>query len=263
MPVRAADKGAFRKGAPFLFGLLLGLALAGGSRAEPCPALRTDAEVRSEYVYDGDTFRSADGEKVRLIGVNTPEMGRDGAPDEPLAAAARARLLALAGQRLRLQFDAERRDRYGRLLAHAFLPDGRSVAAILLQQGLATTLHVPPNLGNSDCYQRVEQEARAARRGLWALPAYQPLDSRAVGLKERGFRLVEGRVEAVRRTRKSVWLELAGRLSVRIPLADLAYFERDPETLRGRQVLARGWLQRGRDGAQLTVRHPLDLEVTE
>jgi endonuclease YncB( thermonuclease family) len=263
MPVRAADKGAFRKGAPFLFGALLGLSLAASGHAQPCPAERTDATVHIGYVYDGDTFRAVDGEKVRLIGVNTPELGKDGAPDEPLAAEARAQLLNLSGQGFRLQFDAERRDRYGRVLAHVFLPDGRNAAAILLQQGLATTLHIPPNLGNGDCYRRVEQTARAARRGVWALPAYQPVHSAAVGSKENRFRLVSGRVKAVRPSRKSVWLELDGRLSVRIPRADLAYFLPPPETLLGRQVLARGWVRAGKSGPQMTVRHPLDLEVAE
>jgi endonuclease YncB( thermonuclease family) len=129
-----------------------------------------------DHVHDGDSVRLADGRALRLIGIDTPELARDGRPDEPLARAARDRLRELlrdSGMRLELRFDREREDHYGRLLAHAYLPDGRSIAAELLAEGLATQLVVPPNEASWTCFRQAERVARRARLGLWALPGYQ------------------------------------------------------------------------------------------
>ena len=106
------------------------VALAVPAHAVRCPADRIDRGAHVARVFDGDTVALADGTHVRLIGINTPEHGRDGAPDEPFAAAATGALRELLAEhdgRLQLRFGAERHDRYGRLLAHAYLPDGRSV----------------------------------------------------------------------------------------------------------------------------------------
>ncbi|PSQ90779.1 MAG: hypothetical protein BRD57_05985 [Proteobacteria bacterium SW_6_67_9] len=87
-----------------------------------CPADRIDRRAAVDAIYDGDTVRLRDGTDVRLIGVDTPEIGRDGAPDEPHARDARRVLRQLtrnADRRLHLRLDADRRDDYGRLLAHA------------------------------------------------------------------------------------------------------------------------------------------------
>jgi endonuclease YncB( thermonuclease family) len=136
-----------------------------------------------DHVHDGDSVRLADGRALRLIGIDTPELARDGRPDEPLARAARDRLRELlrdSGMRLELRFDREREDHYGRLLAHAYLPDGRSIAAELLAEGLATQLVVPPNEASWTCFRQAERVARRARLGLWALPGYQVMASQGL-----------------------------------------------------------------------------------
>ncbi|HEY9148940.1 MAG TPA: thermonuclease family protein, partial [Gammaproteobacteria bacterium] len=163
MAVPRLAKGALRKGAPFAFlqGLFLLWALLPGAHAAACTLDRGGESVAVDYVYDGDTLRLEDGRKVRFIGINTPEIKRDGSPSEPFSRAARKRVVALTGgDAMVLRLDQERHDRYGRLLAHPYLADGRSLSKLLLQEGLAAAVVVPPNLWHSDCYLQQEQAAR-------------------------------------------------------------------------------------------------------
>lgn len=259
------QRGVSRWGTPFALWLLL-LACSGPAVADVlCGSDRNDDRGTVAYVYDGDTLRLDDGRKVRIIGINTPELGHDGAPDEPLAELAReaTRALAEKGTRVALRFGQERHDRYGRLLAHVYLPDGRSLEAELLARGLATTLVVPPNTWNLECYAQVEKRARAQGKGIWGLPRYEPISSR--GLKKaEGYHLVRGRVTRVGESRSSIWLNLEGSVALRIPRRDLEEFTSfDPRALTGREVLARGWLHERKGELRMTVRHPAALEITD
>ena len=117
-------------------------------------------------MVDGDTIHvRVDGrrERVRYIGVDTPE--RAGC----YARAAWAFNSALVrGRRVDLRTDAERRDRYGRLLAYVYRrPDGLFVNAELVRRGFATILTIPPNLAQAELFARLERGARERRRGLW------------------------------------------------------------------------------------------------
>ncbi|HVE67926.1 MAG TPA: thermonuclease family protein [Solirubrobacteraceae bacterium] len=124
-------------------------------------------------VVDGDTVHVLVGgvrEKVRYIGVDTPESRRPGTPVQCFARAAgafNARLVG--GRRVRLVTDLERRDRYGRLLAYVYRePDGLFVNAELVKRGFATVLTVPPNVRHAVEFLRHQRAARRAGRGLWS-----------------------------------------------------------------------------------------------
>lgn len=252
-----------------LFRLLAVVLLASASQAAAgpaadCAADRIDERVRVVYVHDGDTVRLDDGRRLRLIGFDTPELGRNGAPDQPLARKARGRLdawVAEGGGWLDLRYDAERRDRYQRTLAHAYLPDGRGVAAAMLADGLATALTVPPNLWALDCNRRAESLARGTVRGLWALPAYQPRTAATLQRGARGFAIVRGRIVALYRTERSVWMRFEGALSLRIDRADAAWFG-DLDRYAGRRVEVRGWLVPRGESLQMRVRHPAALTLS-
>ena len=235
------------------------VAFAAPVHAVRCPADRIDLEARVARVFDGDTVRLADGRHVRFIGINTPEHGRDGAPDEPYArAATRAlrELIAAQGGRLGLRFGRERRDRHGRLLAHAWLPDGRSVDRILLERGLALHVTVPPNTWHRDCYRRAERVARADGRGVWSHPRYRGVPAHELAADAAGFRVVTGAVRRVGTSERAWWLELGG-LTLRLAKDDLAYFHGlDPNALRGRRLRVRGWIYRVGGEARMNLRHP-------
>jgi micrococcal nuclease len=143
-----------------------GTLLAGGSGSE--------ARVgRVERVVDGDTIvvRLGDSdERVRYIGMDTPEDVKPGTPVQcyALAAAAANRRL-VAGREVRLVPDAEARDRYGRMLAYVYRePDGLFVNAELVRRGYARVLTIPPNVAHEGEFRRLARRARAAGRGLWS-----------------------------------------------------------------------------------------------
>ena len=126
-------------------------------------------------VVDGDTLHATvagrSGEvKVRLIGVDTPETRRPGAPVQcwgPEASAAMA-ALAAPGTRLTAAFQPEQRtDRYGRDLWDVWLPDGRFLQGELVARGDAVARSYPPTTAHATYLDAVQDVARAAGLGLW------------------------------------------------------------------------------------------------
>lgn len=124
-------------------------------------------------VIDGDTLDLNDNRRVRLIGVDTPEMGYsprarvEGTPD-PLAEKATAFVRdAVEGKRVRLERGTEATDNYGRTLAYIYLEDGTLLNAELLRRGYARAYRRFPHPLRDD-FIALEEAARAARRGLWA-----------------------------------------------------------------------------------------------
>jgi micrococcal nuclease len=236
------------------------------SAATSCAADHIDEQTHVAYVHDGDTVRLQDGRSLRLIGIDTPELGRDGGPDQPYAIAARDALRGLLAQRteLDLRLDETRLDVHGRLLAHAFLADGTSVSAWLLERGYATLLIVPPDDWNVACYQAAERHARAARLGIWALPGYQPVSSMLLDHAARGYHLVKGRVAHVGESARSLWLDLEGKVAARIDRKDLRYFTAIPlRDLSDKDVIVRGWVYLNHDEMQLRLRYPTDIEIVD
>jgi micrococcal nuclease len=128
------------------------------------------------HIVDGDTFRCRDGRKVRLIGIDSPEQRQ-----RPYGAQAQAALLRMAppGTTLSLERDIAASDRYGRVLAYAWLKSVL-VNEALVQQGWAVQYTVPPNVKYADRFGRAQKEARARGRGLWSGRAFEcaPADFR-------------------------------------------------------------------------------------
>jgi micrococcal nuclease len=123
-------------------------------------------------VVDGDTIRVRVGdrtERVRYIGIDTPESVKPGTPVQCYAKRAAAANTALvAGRQVRLVGDVEHRDRYGRLLAYVYrVGDGAFVNALLVRDGYARTLTIPPNVAHAAELARLASTARTAGRGLW------------------------------------------------------------------------------------------------
>jgi micrococcal nuclease len=126
-----------------------------------------------ERVVDGDTIRVLLGgrsERVRYIGVDTPESRKPGTPVQCFAKrAAEANRRLVAGERVRLVLDVEERDRFGRLLAYVYRArDNRFVNAALVREGFARTLTIPPNVRFAERFAALATQARRAGRGLWS-----------------------------------------------------------------------------------------------
>lgn len=134
-------------------------------------------------VYDGDTITVVNGEKVRFIGIDCPEThenqklyrdakrtGQDIAVIKEMGKLSTdfTRQLLL-NKNIQLEFDVQKRDRYGRLLAYVYLPDGTFVNARIVEQGLASPMTVPPNVKHAQLFKTLYAQARSGKRGLWAL----------------------------------------------------------------------------------------------
>jgi micrococcal nuclease len=150
--------------------LIVVLVSGGDSNDEPAEPLPDTATVRVTDVVDGDTIEVAhegETEDVRYIGVDTPESVKPDTPVECYAiAAGEFNHRLVDGERVRLVFDAERRDDYGRLLAYAYV-DGTFVNAELVRRGFARTLEIAPNTRFADLFDRLQHAAANAGRGLW------------------------------------------------------------------------------------------------
>ena len=135
--------------------------------AQALPGERIEAGVRR--IIDGDTFELDSGERVRLIGVDTPEYqpwkGRADVYGREAADFART---LLKDRRVTLESDVEERDKYGRSLAYLYLSDGTFVNEKIIREGYAYPLNIPPNVRYADEFKRWFDEAREAKRGLWS-----------------------------------------------------------------------------------------------
>lgn len=128
--------------------------------------------ARVDRVVDGDTINvtvTSGTERLRLLGIDTPETNHPTKPVECFGpeATERLRQLAPAGTELRLERDTELRDRYGRLLVYAFTPDGEFVNEVLVREGFARTLPIDPNRAYRSDLATAESAARSERQGLW------------------------------------------------------------------------------------------------
>lgn len=139
-----------------------------GDEPAATPALGLARVLR---VIDGDTIvvrLRGRVERVRYIGVDTPETRHGDSRAECFAArAADANRALVGGRRVRLAGDRRRRDRYGRVLAYVFDDRGRSVNASLVRDGYARTLAIAPDTTHAGTFARLAAGARADGRGLW------------------------------------------------------------------------------------------------
>ena len=140
--------------------------------ADGLPA--ADRLVQVARVIDGDTLLLETGHRVRLIGVNTPEMTHADQPSEPFGREASKFTRSLAeGKRVRLEYDRERRDEYRRILAYVFVND-RLLNAAIIEAGFSRAeTRFPYRADRKRLFEDAESVARAASRGLWSerLPA--------------------------------------------------------------------------------------------
>ncbi len=128
----------------------------------------TTRDVAVESITDGDTLRVTGGVRVRLIGIDTPEVS-GGIECFGQEATVHLGGLIPPGTAVRLEFDVERADRYGRTLAYVHrVADGLFVNLAMAADGYAAQLTVPPNVAHADEFGRAVAEARAANLGLWS-----------------------------------------------------------------------------------------------
>jgi len=130
------------------------------------PAFAEDL-LRVKRVIDGDTLLLTNGERVRLIGVDTPETKH---PQKPVERFGKEAYLftqrMVEGKEVRLEFDWQKRDKYGRLLAYVYLSDGTFLNAEIIKQGYGFAYTRFP-FKYLEEFRQYEREARENEKGLW------------------------------------------------------------------------------------------------
>ncbi|MFY9402351.1 MAG: thermonuclease family protein [Candidatus Omnitrophota bacterium] len=139
------------------------------------------SNILVKRVIDGDTLLLENNERVRLIGIDTPEMHDSDKllRDSKRSRQSTAEIKALGkksyeftrrlveGKRVRLEFDVEKRDKYNRLLAYIYLEDGTFLNAKIVEEGYASIMSFPPNIKYADFFIGLYRQARENKRGLW------------------------------------------------------------------------------------------------
>jgi endonuclease YncB( thermonuclease family) len=261
------------------------VAVAGGAAAEelPQPASACSGEIIARgaagRVGDGRSFVLDDGREVRLAAIEVPplsqESGESGAVRS--GAAARDGLAALfAGAEIVLkQAEPQKADRYGRIVAYAFVTrDGseRLIQGELLAAGFA---RVAPRVNGRACAVELlsrESTARLAKLGLWAGSYYDSLDAEdpaAVLARQGRFALVEGKVVSVRESGATIYVNFGRRWSTDFTVTILKRNERsftaaglEPKKLSGRRIRVRGWIEE-RGGPWIEAARPEQIELTD
>ncbi|MCB5162312.1 thermonuclease family protein [Marinomonas algarum] len=247
--------------------LFLFVALAysiSASHADPlrssdlCSATEALELAKIERVVDGDTIHLEDGRKVRLIGLDTPELDHKKGLHEPYALAAKNFLTEHLDHYVYIQKSKSDRDRYGRYLYYLFDKDRISLTSQLLSEGLGYRIAVSPNLAYQDCFIASENAARRAHKGLWQQPLqWQP---------KAGFAISRVNITSVTQNRGGWWLETNQDLVINLPANTSHYWPAQKVFyLEGKAVEVRGWQHQRKSRHSnfaswvLSVRHPNDL----
>ena len=247
------------------FFYVLGFFCAPVALARDCPPQWIDEAARVNYVYDGDTLQLESGRKVRLLGIDTPEIHsrKHAIPADIKASGQRARsalqsMLNSASGKIQLAYGQQRFDRYGRALAHVFLPDGSNLQAGLIAQGYAVAFTTPPNDRMSDCYRQQEIAARNAQLGIWQLPQYQLQSIHQPELWHTGFQRIQGKVTEVTKTASRIRLRMGDRLEINIYKNDWSNFSLHwLNGLQNKTIRVRGWLSVNRKQSASSQRRPV------
>ena len=215
-------------------------------------------------VYDGDTLLLTDGRKIRLLGINTPEIEHSNQATQAGGDAARKWLTQqLLGTKIRLEFDQVKRDKYKRHLAHIFTKENVHINRELVRLGFASTSVFPPNLKYVAELLVAEQAAEAKHLGIWEYGDYQTkLTSELSKKNKRGWQRIVGHVTEIKNTRKSSYLKLTHNFDVRIKKEHRQYFD-ELELLKGKKLEIRGWVHKYKNGFSMLVKHPSAIRILD
>lgn len=207
-------------------------------------------------VLDGDTIVLKGGERVRLLGINTPEIESRYRDGEPGGMAAKAWLQQkLQGRKVYLEYDRQKKDHYKRLLAHLYLPNGEHINLALVEEGLAVVNLLPPNLRHADALIRAQQAAERKQLGIWSFSDYRPRPLTQISRKSRGWQRLLGTPVSLKRTKHYSHLIVTSKIDIRIAHDNLALFPALENYLH-KPLEIRGWVSRKNDRYSIVVHHP-------
>ncbi len=247
----------------FVFGLLP-VAVWANAGNEDCKVGKIDLVKQVSIVYDGKSFL-IENDYVVLTGVHVPSAGRTNSPEETggkLAAELVGTLLKQHKSKVGLELDALPNVK-SRVLAHIYLPNGRNLAEILLENGLALVNTELPNTKHLQCYRNAEARARAGKKGIWQ---YQDrgvpiIESKNLHGEQDNFQIVRGKVTLAKEGTGHFLLNL-DTLGIRIPNAELSRFSvSDLKGLVGKTIEVRGNLKYHKGNMYVRIHHPGQIDL--
>jgi len=232
------------------------------------------SQIKVIEVIDGDTVRLSNGKLLRYIGLDTPEVriknkgGDFKYQPQPFSLEAKEFNRKLVeGKDVRIEFDIEKADRYGRLLGYCFV-DKIFVNARLIEQGYAVLYTYPPNVKYVDLLVASQKKAQRTKKGLWG--SFAIIDHTQADKYINQIRSVQGWVVETYKSTKCVFLNF-GRdyrsdFTVAIFNNTLGAFNKegiDPESFyEGKEIRVTGKI-REYNGPEIIVNSPYEIEVLE
>ncbi|RKY35710.1 MAG: nuclease [Candidatus Duberdicusella sinuisediminis] len=235
------------------------------------------SHIKIIKVIDGDTLVLEDRSHLRLIGIDTPELRKKtfkGFVYEPapLAEEAKEFTRKLAeGKYARIEFDVDKRDKYGRLLGYCFIKEKEKELFLnkrLLEEGFSVLYTYPPNVKYIEEFVKAQREARQSKKGLWG--AYQVIKPEEAKNFIGQIRTIRGRVLSTYNSGKAIFLNFGKDykkdFTAVIFRNSFNYFYQKgitPEVFyRGKVVEVTGRI-REYNGPEIIVNSPLEIEVIE
>lgn len=253
----------------FLFYIFTSLQTCQASTCSPEHISSKEETATVKWVYDGDTLLLTDKRKIRIIGIDTPETKHHQQAAQAYGAKAREALRALLKKHyyhIYLRHGKEKKDRYGRELAHVFLPDHTNISIWLLEQGFAKTMAIPPNVALADCYKQAEKVAQRQALRIWSQNSLQTKKADNLPRTKKGFVRLIGKIIKIIHHKKSLLLELdsntKSHILVKIKKKHWRYFDLDMlEKLTDRHIKVAGFLSNRRGKRILYLSHSSQLEI--
>ncbi len=130
--------------------------------------LNADNYIKVKWIFDGDTIKISKNRTVRYLGINTPEIAHRDEPAEPYGYKSKKYNKDLVyKKKVRLEFDREKKDHYGRLLAYVFLKNGVMINEKIIRNGYGFCLYKYPNIKYSKLFLKCQQKAMIEKKGIW------------------------------------------------------------------------------------------------
>jgi micrococcal nuclease len=208
-------------------------------------------------VYDGDTVLLSNGNKIRFLGINTPEVeGRHKSAQAGGEDAKRWLLKVLKNKRIRLERDVEKKDKYKRLLAHIFTEDNLHINLELIKRGFGTVSIYPPNLKYTDILIKAQQHAEQDKLGIWQRTEYARKPANQLNRSNyKGWQRIVGEVKNIHHTKKNSYLKFSESFSLKVSKKYIALFP-DLKNFKNKKIEVRGWITKQKNKFTLFVRHP-------
>ncbi|MCF7893345.1 MAG: thermonuclease family protein, partial [Candidatus Omnitrophica bacterium] len=229
------------------------------------------SEIKVKEVIDGDTIILSNGKHLRYIGIDTPETrvkkGNKFVYDpQPFSReAAQFNKKLVEGKNVRIEFDIDKKDRYGRLLGYCFT-DGTFVNKKLIEEGYAVLYTYPPNIKYVESLAEAQKYARKNDKGMWGV--YQTINHKQAHRFINQIRTIKGKVLTTYKSNKCTYLNFGSNyrtdFTVVIFNKDLDYFQKkgiNPlDFYRGKLIEVSGKI-REYNGPEIIVSSPEEIRV--